>query len=168
VVDVTAGDSETASAAFTAAVDYPLYVVTACAEGELSGCLAGFVTQASIDPVRFLICVSKVNHTYGVARRSEGLGLHLLGSGQRDIASLFGERSGDQIEKFESIAWSRGATGVPILSECAAWIEGTVVDRMNGGDHEAFLVTITAGGEGTQAGRFMRTDAKDFVAGHPE
>jgi hypothetical protein len=39
---------------------------------------------------------------------------------------------------------------------------------MSGGDHEAFLVTITAGGEGTQAGRFMRTDATDFLAGYPE
>jgi flavin reductase (DIM6/NTAB) family NADH-FMN oxidoreductase RutF len=165
---VTAGDSTTASAAFVDAVDHPLYVVTASADGELSGCLAGFVTQASIDPVRFLICVSKVNHTYGVAQRSEGLGLHLLGSGQRDVASLFGEQSGDRIDKFEGVTWSRGATGVPILSECAAWIEGTVVDRMSGGDHEAFLVTITAGGEGTQAGRFMRTDATDFLAGHPE
>ena len=27
----------------------------------------GFVTQASINPVRFIVCVSKVNHTFGVA-----------------------------------------------------------------------------------------------------
>jgi flavin reductase (DIM6/NTAB) family NADH-FMN oxidoreductase RutF len=112
--------------------------------------------------------VSKVNHTYGVARRSRGLGVHLLGSDQRVVASLFGEQSGDQIDKFQRIRWSTGSTGSPILSECAAWIEGKVVDRMDGGDHEAFLITVTAGGAGTRTGRFMRTDATDFEAGHPE
>jgi flavin reductase (DIM6/NTAB) family NADH-FMN oxidoreductase RutF len=165
---VTADWQQAVSAAFISAIDYPLYVVTACADGEMSGCLAGFVTQASLDPVRFLVCVSKVNHTYGVARRSRGLGVHLLGSDQRVVASLFGEQSGDQIDKFQRIRWSTGSTGSPILSECAAWIEGKVVDRMDGGDHEAFLITVTAGGAGTRTGRFMRTDATDFEAGHPE
>jgi flavin reductase (DIM6/NTAB) family NADH-FMN oxidoreductase RutF len=165
---VTADRQQAVSNAFVTAIDYPLYVVTASADGEISGCLAGFVTQASIDPVRFLVCVSKVNHTYGIARRSLGLGVHLLGSDQRAVASLFGEQSGDRIDKFGGIPWSAGATGSPILSECAAWIEGTVVDRMDGGDHEAFLITVTAGGAGTRPGRFMRTDATDFEAGHPQ
>jgi len=165
---VTADWQQAVSAALVSAIDYPLFVVTACADGEMSGCLAGFVTQASIDPVRFLVCVSKVNHTYGVARRSQGLGVHLLGSDQRAVASLFGEKSGDRIDKFQGIPWSRGATGSPILSECAAWIEGTVVDRIDGGDHEAFLITVTTGGAGTRTGRFMRTDAADFEAGHPQ
>jgi len=161
-------DQKANSEAFVNATDYPLYIVTASADDELSGCLAGFVTQASIDPVRFLICVSKANHTFGVAQRSKGLGLHLLGSDQREVASLFGEQTGDQIDKFKRVVWSTGSTGVPILSDCAAWVEGTVVDRISGGDHEAFLVTITGGCSGGRAGRFMRTDATDFEAGHPE
>ena len=165
---MTADVQQAASAALVSAIDYPLYVVTACADGEMSGCLAGFVTQASIDPVRFLVCVSKVNHTYAVARRSRGLGVHLLGSDQRGVASLFGERSGDQVDKFRDIGWSTGSTGSPILAECAAWIEGTVVGRIDGGDHEAFLLSVTAGGAGARTGRFMRTDATDFEAGHPE
>ena len=31
-------------------LDYPMFIVTACADGERSGCLIGFATQASIDP----------------------------------------------------------------------------------------------------------------------
>ncbi len=34
----------------TAAMDYPMFVVTAAAAGEQSGCLVGFATQCSIDP----------------------------------------------------------------------------------------------------------------------
>ena len=70
--------------------------------------LAGFVTQASIDPVRFIVCISKINHTFGVAVRSTGLGLHLLGADQRATASLFGEQTGDVIDKFERVQWRRG------------------------------------------------------------
>ena len=69
----------TASGPLVAAVDYPLYVVTAVADDQVSGCLAGFVTQSSIEPVQFLICISKLNHTFGTARSSRGLGLHVLG-----------------------------------------------------------------------------------------
>jgi flavin reductase (DIM6/NTAB) family NADH-FMN oxidoreductase RutF len=160
-------DEEGPSNAFTAALDYPLYVVTAGAGDNVSGCLAGFVTQSSMQPVQFLICISKINHTFGTAQTSTGLALHLLGADQRDLASLFGERSGDTVDKFERVAWSRGITGAPILTECAAWVEGSVVDRMSGGDHEAFLILVESGGAGTHQGRFMWRDAMDFEPGHP-
>jgi flavin reductase (DIM6/NTAB) family NADH-FMN oxidoreductase RutF len=156
------------SGAIVGATNYPLYVVTACATDERSGCLAGFVTQSSIHPVRFIVCVSKINHTYGIAERSEGLGLHLLGADQRELASLFGEETGDMVDKFECVQWTGGVTGVPILAECAAWVEGRVIDRMSGGDHEAFLIDAIAGGAGTHPGRFMLSDATDFEPGHPE
>ena len=151
-----------------AAVDYPLYVVTAGAGDQVSGCLAGFVTQSSIKPAQFLICVSKLNHTYGTARSSHGLGLHVLGSDQRDVASHFGELTGDEVDKFEGIAWAPGETGAPILSECAAWVEGPTIGRIDGGDHEAFLIHVQDGGAGRHEGCFTLRDASGFKAGHPE
>lgn len=36
--------------ALTAALDYPMFVVTVAAGGERAGCLVGFATQCSIDP----------------------------------------------------------------------------------------------------------------------
>ena len=153
---------------FVTATNYPLYVVTASAGGQRSGCVAGFVTQSSLKPVRFLICISKVNHTFAIAEKSEGLALHLLGADQRDVASLFGEQSGDDVDKFERVQWSEGRAGVPVLSECAAWIAGRVINRMSVGDHEAFLITVTDGGAGTHEGQFMLRDAADFEPGHPE
>ncbi len=53
----------------TEEADFPLYVVTARVGDEVSGCLAGFVTQSSLRPVRFLVCVSKVNCTFRVAAK---------------------------------------------------------------------------------------------------
>jgi len=136
--------------AFTDRMDYPLFVVTvAAAEGALSGCLAGFVTQCSIQPPRFLVCISKVNHTYAVAEVASGVGLHLLGQDQTGLASLFGEQTGDAVDKFEHCAWHRGTTGVPLLDECAAWLEGSIIGRLGVGDHEAFVIRVIATGQGT-------------------
>jgi flavin reductase (DIM6/NTAB) family NADH-FMN oxidoreductase RutF len=176
--EVSEHDRITASKPLVSAVNYPLYVVTARAnaegsdaartDAELSGCLAGFVTQSSIKPVQFLICVSKLNHTFGAAQRSHGLGLHLLGSDQRDVARHFGELTGDEVDKFEGIDWSPGRTGPPILSECAAWVEGPIIGRIDGGDHEAFLIGVQGGGAGGHEGCFMLHDSSGFHPGHPE
>jgi len=153
--------------AITEMANYPLYVVTTSVGDKVSGCLAGFVTQCSIQPLRFIVCISKVNHTFGLAERSKSLGLHLLGSDQGDVASLFGEISGHEETKFTRVDWSRGITGAPVLAECAAWVEGSIINRMNAGDHEAFLMSVTDGGAGTHAGRFMLRDAGDFEPGQP-
>jgi flavin reductase (DIM6/NTAB) family NADH-FMN oxidoreductase RutF len=161
-------DRDDAATALTERADYPLYVVTAGAQEGMSGCLAGFVTQSSMEPVHFLVCISKINHTFEVAQRSPGLAIHLLGSDQRAVASLFGEATGDEVDKFARVRWSSGLTGAPVLAECAAWLEGRIIDRMDAGDHEAFLIDVCVGGPGGHAGRFMLADASDFEAGHPQ
>ena len=84
------------------------------------GRLAGFVTQCSIDPPNFLICVSKVNHTLAVAEHSPGMGLHLLGEDQVDLARLFGEETGDVVDKFASVDWRLGSTGAPLLVDAGS------------------------------------------------
>jgi flavin reductase (DIM6/NTAB) family NADH-FMN oxidoreductase RutF len=117
--------------------------------------------------VRFVVCVSKVNHTFGVARRAAALAVHLLGADQGDTASIFGEESGDWIDKFERVGWTTGPSGAPVLTECAAWVEGPVVNVLNVGDHEAFVIEVTAGGAGSHRGRFMLSDASGLEAGHP-
>jgi len=155
------------SAAFVAATDYPLHIVTAGTSEDVGGCLAGFVTQCSIDPVRFVVCISTANRTFEVAQRSAGLAVHLLGSDQADLASLFGEESGDWTNKFDRVEWTPGATGAPRLVECAAWVEGPTVESVGVGDHHAFVIEVTHGGAGPHRGRFMQSDAHDLEAGHP-
>jgi flavin reductase (DIM6/NTAB) family NADH-FMN oxidoreductase RutF len=159
-------DSGPAITAMADATDYVLYVVTAASDGEVSGCLVGFVTQCSIEPVRFIVCVSKVNHTFGVAQRASGLALHLLGSDQMDVASLFGEESGDWEDKFARVRWKRGATRAPLLTECAAWVEGPIVDSWSAGDHQAFVLEVIAGAAGPRGGRLMQAEVSELDAGH--
>jgi flavin reductase (DIM6/NTAB) family NADH-FMN oxidoreductase RutF len=153
---------------FTATVDYPLYVVTVgSGSGELSGCLAGFVTQCSIVPPRFLVCISKVNHTFSVGERSPGIAIHLLGHDQTELASMFAEETGDCVDKFERCRWHPGRSGAPVLEDCAAWLDGSVIGRGSVGDHEAFLMSPLAGGSGGHRGPLTYRECTDLEPGHP-
>ena len=40
---------------FVSGLDYPMFVVTAAADGRRAGCLVGFTSQVSIDPPRLLV-----------------------------------------------------------------------------------------------------------------
>ena len=48
-------------------LDYPMFVVTAHADGVEAGCLVGFASQTSIHPPRFLVGLSTKNQTFRVA-----------------------------------------------------------------------------------------------------
>jgi flavin reductase (DIM6/NTAB) family NADH-FMN oxidoreductase RutF len=150
-------------------VDYPLSVVTARSPtGEINGCLPGFITLCSIDPPNFLVCVSKANHTLGIAQRSTGLGLHLLGEHQADLARLFGQETGDVLDKFASVDWRLGSTGAPLLVDTAVSVEGDVLGHFTvGRDHEAFMMRAVRAVAGGRRGILTYRGAPSFEPGHP-
>ena len=148
-------------------ITYPMFVVTAADGDERSGCLVGFATQSSIRPPRFLVFLSKVNHTYGVARRAGVLAVHVLSAGDRDLAELFGSETGDDVDKFARCRWHAGPEGVPVI-DGLDWFCGRVVGRFDGGDHEGFLLDPTAAGLREDDARPLDYQAvKDMTPGHP-
>lgn len=147
-------------------LDYPMFIVTAAAEGERAGCLVGFTTQVSIDPPRMLICLSVQNHTYRVARRADMLAVHVLGQDQRDLAKLFGEASGDDVDKFGRCSWRLGPGDVPLIEDCPRRIVGRVLRQDPFGDHVGFLLDpIELEVTSTDAGLSYR-QVGDLDAGH--
>ena len=126
-------------------LDVPMAVVTAFDGRERAGCLVGFHTQCSIAPRRWLVCISKTNHTCRVAGGAEWLALHFLRNDQHDLAQLFGGVTGDETPpegKFERCSWHPGPGGTPILAGCD-WLAGRVRERFDAGDHVVYLLDIT-------------------------
>ncbi|GAA2943988.1 hypothetical protein GCM10010446_31580 [Streptomyces enissocaesilis] len=114
-------------------LNYPMYVVTAAAAGERSGCLVGFASQCSIHPPRFMVRLSTAHHTCRVARRASHLGVHLLRREDRALAELFGGETGDRVDTFERVAWQSQDGGTPVLTDACAWFVGRVLDLFAGG-----------------------------------
>ena len=137
------------------AIDYPMFVVTASNGRERAGCLVGFATQASIDPPRMMVMISKKNHTYRIAKSAERLVVHFLGADNLELARLFGEQTGDDVDKFSRCEWTPTADGLPVLRGTLGWVACRVLDRFDAGDHVGHLVEPNYGeatGEEPQLG----------------
>ena len=151
---------------FIEGLDHPMLVVTVAHGGERSGCLVGFATQTSIDPPRLLVCLSKANHTYGVAERAALLGVHVPAADQHDLAELFGGETEDEVDKFVRCAWSAGPGGTPLL-DTPRRLVGRVLARHDVGDHVGFLLEpLTAERLDERPALTMRMVA-DVDPGHP-
>ena len=165
---VSATDSDGDISPFVDRVDYPYFVLTVRApDEEMSGCLAGFVTQCSIEPPNFIACISRLNHTLGVALRASAMGLHLLGQDQVSMARVFGEETGDVVDKFAQVEWRLGTSGAPVLTDVAVAVEGTILGHFAVGDHEAFLVRAIGAVTGPGQGLLTHHTSPPLQPGHP-
>jgi flavin reductase (DIM6/NTAB) family NADH-FMN oxidoreductase RutF len=149
-------------------LDYPMYIVTAAADGQRAGCLVGFATQCSLKPARLLICISKANHTHDVAVHASALAVHFPRGDDLTLARLFGETTGDDTDKFSQCAWHASTEGVPILEDVRGWVSGTVLEHMSAGDHSAFLVQPNDAAVVEPDHRPLTFElTRDFHPGHP-
>ncbi|HEX8206591.1 MAG TPA: flavin reductase family protein [Solirubrobacteraceae bacterium] len=147
-------------------LDYPMFIVTATNGREHAGCLIGFATQCSIDPPRFLVCLSDKNRTYRVARDAEVLVVHLVPADADDLAVLFGSETGDEVDKFERCAWHDGPGGTRVLDDCGNWFAGRILDRLTAGDHVAFLLEPFEAHSDEREEAFTFHRAKRMEPGH--
>lgn len=149
-------------------VDAPVFVVTTTAEGESAGCLVGFATQCSIDPLRFLVCISKQNRTWDVGTHAETFAVHLVRPDQGDVAEHFGAISAkDEPDKLASWPMLDGPNGVPIVPGCD-WFAGRVLDQFDLGDDTGFLLQPSSGRRAHDGeGQFGSQRAAEIAAGQP-
>lgn len=155
--------------AFSEKVDGPLLIVTTVAEDERSGCVVGYWTKCSVAPPRFLVCISKKNHTFKVAMEAKALALHLVPADQTAIVRLFGSETGDEIDKFSRCMWSPGPGGVPLLDDCPSHALCTIIDRTDVGDHVAMLTEPVEVSDGPEDDIFTHNMAAEhsIEPGHP-
>jgi flavin reductase (DIM6/NTAB) family NADH-FMN oxidoreductase RutF len=148
-------------------LDYPMFVVTAAVGDQLAGCLVGFATQCSIDPARFLVCMSDKNRTTRVLENGgEAMAVHLIPEEAAHIVELFGSETGDDIDKFRRSDWFAGPEGLPLLADCPSWFAGRIVERFALGDHIGHVLEPFAGDDPARGGWFPFSRAKEIEPGH--
>lgn len=161
------GDGGAAFERAVAKLDYPMLIATTCADGELSGCLVGFATQVSMDPARFLVCISNENHTFRVAANASHLAVHYIAAHRMALARLFGEQTGDEIDKFACCEWALSSDDVPVLADAEYWFTGPIIDRMSLGDHTGFVIEPDCGGASERSVELLSArSVRDFEPGH--
>jgi flavin reductase (DIM6/NTAB) family NADH-FMN oxidoreductase RutF len=148
-------------------LDPAMVVVTTIAGDEPAGCLVGFHAQCSIEPIRYVVWLSKANHTYRTALRATHLAVHFLDRGDRELAELFGATSGDDVDKFTRCRWTAGAGGVPVLDDCPNHLVGRRVALLDeGSDHVCVVVEPVESSTGGSLDPMRLHDVSDLDPGH--
>jgi flavin reductase (DIM6/NTAB) family NADH-FMN oxidoreductase RutF len=152
-----------------AALNYPMFVVTAKSDddGTIAGCLVGFASQTSIHPPRFLVGISRRNHTFRTAKHSTHLAVHVLSRRHLTTAELFGGQTSDHIDKFAKCQWKTGPKDLPILTDASAWFVGRILERFDVGDHVGHLLEPIDGNADHMSRDWVTfADVRDLEPGH--
>ena len=116
---------------------YGLYIVTSFYKKEVGGMVASWVSQVSYGPPMVMVAVHPNRFSHHLIDKSGYFALHLLSRNQKDLLERF--KGPDPPAKFESISWSRGKMGSPILASCLAYVECEVKARYRPGNHTLFV-----------------------------
>ncbi len=126
-------------------ISYGLYIVTSVDGQTINGQCCNTVFQITSQPARVAIGINKQNFTHQLIGASGKVGIGILGQQGHNLVRTFGYSSGRDVNKFAGISYVKGQTGVPIVSDCIAFLEGTVVDRLDCGTHSLFLIDVVNG-----------------------
>jgi flavin reductase (DIM6/NTAB) family NADH-FMN oxidoreductase RutF len=167
-VNQLTGEDERAYECLVSHLDNPMFVLTASSEKGRAGCLVGFATPCSMDPLRWYVGISKLNHTFEIAATARLVVVHALGPGDMALARLFGEHTGDDFDKFSRCQWQTGPDGCSIvLTDCPRWFVGEVVDRVDPGDHLGLVLAPVAAECRDHGPQLGLQAVRDFHPGHP-
>jgi len=128
-------------------IPYGLYVLTAeSKDGRVSAATVNWVTQASFEPPLVVVGVKADSAGHAVIKETRAFVLNVLGKGQNAVAFAFFksvEREGNTIA---GQPFRAGQTGSPILTNAPAFIECTLVDTVEKGDHSIFIGEVVDAG----------------------
>ena len=132
---------------------YGIYVLTTFGEDEINGMIASWVSQVSYDPALVMAAIHPNRYSHRLIEQSGAFALHVVAQSQAEYLSRF--KGDDPRRKFDGIRWEKGQTGSPIIKDCIAYVDCSVVASYTPGNHTLYM------GEILEAGCF--SDDKPFI-----
>jgi flavin reductase (DIM6/NTAB) family NADH-FMN oxidoreductase RutF len=93
-------------------------------------------SSLSLDPPLVLFCLGNGTSSMEAFKTFGHFCINILSEHQRDLSIRFASRSED---KWQGAAWSAGSNGAPVLPGCLATLECSLVNVVDGGDHQIFI-----------------------------
>lgn len=135
-------------------------VLTAGGE-QAHGMTANAFTSVSLSPPMVLACVSRAARMHEAIQSAGAFAVSILDGDQIELARYFADwRRPAGMAQFDAVDVRIGAlTGSPLLTGALAWIECTLAEVYDGGDHAIFLGNVLG------CGRGQGTTALSFYGG---
>jgi flavin reductase (DIM6/NTAB) family NADH-FMN oxidoreductase RutF len=119
----------------------PVVAITSARGDQRNGMISDGAVRLSIAPdvPRLLVQINKWHLTHEIVSETGRFALHLLHADQADVVTKLGFASGRDGDKLADLPHRPGLTGCPILGDCYAWFDCTVINRMDAGISTCFL-----------------------------
>lgn len=94
--------------------------------------------EVSLDPPLVLICADKTSNTQALIERTRTFSVSILSQGQDQLSRLFANKEREEL-RFESLDCEIGATGCPRIPGALAWLDCSVQQAVEAGDHVVYI-----------------------------
>lgn len=125
-------------------------VVTSLSGGEPVGMTCQSFSSVSLQPPLVMFCPAKTSRAWPLMHRAGFFCVNILGEDQADISNTMATKGAD---KFDDVAWGTAVTGAPLLKGVIGYVDCTVQQVHEAGDHYVVIgqVKDLGFGDGTGA-----------------
>lgn len=112
-------------------------------DGTPHGMTANSLTAVSLEPLLVLVCVGHQRNTHRYLRQRGRFGLNFLHEGQFEAALYYAKDPKERTTP-PPVSWRFSPGGVPCIAEAVAFMDCTVVQTCEAGDHTIFIGRVEA------------------------
>ncbi|WGS65575.1 flavin reductase family protein [Marinitoga aeolica] len=114
-------------------------IVTINSNNKLNGITVAWITRVSIKPPMIAISIGKQRYSYELLESADKFGVCILSKEQKNLAKIFGSKSGRNINKFENVDFELTKSGIPKIKNIVAFFECKIVNKAEAGDHIVYI-----------------------------
>lgn len=122
-------------------------VITTVQGGKPVGMTCQSFTSVSLDPPLVAFLPQKTSRAFAAIRQTRRFCVNMLSAEQSEISNIFASRLED---KFTDIDWEPTKSGSPKLANIVGWVDCTVQDVHEAGDHYLVIGKVEELGQGTE------------------
>jgi flavin reductase (DIM6/NTAB) family NADH-FMN oxidoreductase RutF len=124
-------------------------VVSARTASGYRGLTASSLVSISADPPLVLVGLEREAATRAAVVEGKAFNVSVLTRSQEFIADRFAGRAPAIDPRWQEVPHRLGANGIPLIEDCAAWLECTLVEVHAAGDHDICVGEVTAATAGS-------------------
>jgi flavin reductase (DIM6/NTAB) family NADH-FMN oxidoreductase RutF len=114
-------------------------LITGMHDGRPAGLTCQSFFSLSLDPPMVALAPGRKSTSWPRVASTGKFCANVLAADQEALARTFAESGAD---KFAGVGWSPGANGAPRLHGALSWIEGTIENTLETGDHYLVVARV--------------------------
>ncbi|CQR59593.1 flavin reductase family protein [Streptomyces leeuwenhoekii] len=122
-------------------------------DGRPIGLTVSSFVSVSLEPPLVLFCVAVTSRTWPRMRTTDGICINILSEDQQGVSVRLATSG---TEKFDDVAWTPSASGMPVLHGALTWLECTVTDEHPAGDHHIVVSRVDQVAPASAGGPLIR------------